>query len=345
MKTLTVKRWLITIVIMAAVLVVLMFFCQFVGAKYVSPGRIFSGFSETDMVILLHYHLPRVLVAALVGAALAVCGAVFQGLLRNPLADPFILGISGGGTVGAVFAVAIGANVALFGLSTVTLFAFVGSISALALVLAFSKIRGTVATHTLILAGVVLNAIFSAVILFLMSIMSVFDMRAIYRWLMGSLYHSIDLTYPQIGVAGGIVVVCSALLLTTARSLNLFALGEESAVQMGVNARVTRLSCLVLTAVLTGVAVSVTGPIGFVGLIVPHIVRLMVGPDHRILLPASFFGGAIFLLVADAVARSVLPLTGLSLGELPVGVVTALCGGPFFLWLLRARSKRAVFGK
>ncbi|RKY26202.1 MAG: iron ABC transporter permease [Planctomycetota bacterium] len=345
MKTLTVKRWLVTIIIMAVVLAVLMFFCQFVGAKYVGPEKIITGLSRTDSLILLHYHLPRVLVAALVGAALAVCGAVFQGLLRNPLADPFILGISGGGTVGAVFAVAIGANVALFGLSAVTVFAFLGSLGALALVLAFSKIRGTVATHTLILAGVVLNAIFSAVILFLMSMMSVFDMRAIYRWLMGSLSYSIDLEYSQIGVAAGGVVVCSILLLTTARSLNLFALGEESAVQMGVRAERTRLFCLILTAILTGVAVSVTGPIGFVGLIVPHIVRLLVGPDHRIVLPASFFGGAIFLLVADAVARSVLPLTGLSLSELPVGVVTALCGGPFFLWLLRSRSKRAVFGR
>lgn len=345
MKRLTFTRWLVTIGVMAAALAVLMFLCQFVGAKYVSPRSVFDGLSETDRIILLRYHLPRVLVGALAGAALAVCGAVFQGLLRNPLADPFILGVSGGGTVGAVLAVAVGANVVLLGVSATTAFAFLGALGALALVLAFARIRGTVATHTLILAGVVLNAIFSAVILFLMSVMSVADMREIYRWLMGSLYQSIDLELTQIGVAAVIVAACGALLLTAARSLNLFALGEETAVQMGVRAERTRLFCLALTAVLTGVAVSVTGPIGFVGLIVPHIARLVVGPDHRILLPASFFGGAMFLVGADALARSVLPLTGLAMSEMPVGVVTALCGGPFFLWLLRARSRRAVFGK
>lgn len=345
MKALNSRRWIITVAVMAAALAVLMFFAQFVGAKYVSPASFFRGMTHAETVVLVQYHLPRVLVAALVGAALAVCGAVFQGILRNPLADPFILGISGGGTVGAVFAVAAGANFVIFGFSTVTVFAFFGALGALALVLAFSKIRGTVATHNLILAGVVLNAIFSAAILFMMSIMPFVEMRSIYQWLMGSLYNAIALEPPQIGVAAVIVFVGALLLLAMAKSMNLFALGEETARQMGVRAERTRLACLILTAILTGVAVSITGPIGFVGLIVPHIMRLLVGPDHRILLPASFFGGAIFLLVADSVARSILPLTGLSLSELPVGVVTALCGGPFFLWLLRARSRRAIFGK
>jgi iron complex transport system permease protein len=330
---------------MAVALAALMFFAQFIGAVYVSPASLFSGANPDDMTILLLYHLPRVLVAALVGAALAVCGAVFQGILRNPLADPFILGISGGGTVGAVLAVATGANVAILGFSTVPVFAFVGALGALALVLAFSRMRGTVATHNLILAGVVLNAIFSAAILFLMTIMTVSDWRQIYQWLMGSLYNANNLSLWQIGAASVIVVICAAVLFTAAKSLNLFALGEETAVQMGVRAERTRLACLVLTAILTGVAVSITGPIGFVGLIVPHIMRLIVGPDHRLLLPASFFGGAIFLVAADGIARSVLPATGLALSELPVGVVTALCGGPFFLWLLKARSRLATFGK
>jgi len=343
-RTLNPTRLLVTIVLMAIAVVVVMCIAEFTGPVYISPLKVFGGLDGTEKAILL-LRLPRVLVAVLVGAALAVCGAVFQGILRNPLADPFILGISGGGTVGAVLAVATGASVVVLGFSTITLFAFAGSLAALALVLAFSRIRGTVASHNLILAGVVLNAIFSAAILFFMSLMSLTDMNAIYRWLMGSLYHAYDWNLAQIGVGAFIIVVCACLLLTVAKSLNLFALGEETAVQMGVRAERTRLACLILTAILTGVAVSVAGPIGFVGLIVPHIMRLLVGPDHRILLPVSFFGGGMFLLVADGIARSVLPLTGLSVSELPVGVVTALCGGPFFLWLLRTRSRRAIFGK
>jgi len=329
---------------MAAALVIVMCVAEFIGPVFTSPTHIFAGHEDTGAKILM-LRLPRIFVAALVGAALAICGAVFQGILRNPLADPFILGISGGGTVGAVLAVAIGAETVVFGFSTRTVFAFAGSLGALVLVLAFSRIRGTVATHNLILAGVVLNAIFSAIILFFMSIMSVSEMNDIYRWLMGSLSHANDWNFAQIGVGAAMIIVCALVLLTLAKSLNLFALGEETAVQMGVRAERTRFACLVLTAVLTGVAVSVTGPIGFVGLIVPHIMRLIVGPDHRILMPAAFFGGAIFLLIADTLARSIMPLTHPSIVELPVGVLTALCGGPFFLWLLRARSRLAIFGK
>lgn len=344
MKTLNPQRWLKTILLMAAALVIVMCVAELIGPVFTSPTHLFSGPNDAGENILMN-RLQRVLVAAMVGAALAMCGAVFQGILRNPLADPFILGISGGGTVGAVLAVATGAEAVVFGFSTRTAFAFAGSLGALVLVLAFSRIRGTVATHNLILAGVVLNAIFSAIILFFMSIMSVSEMNNIYRWLMGSLYHAYDWNFVQIGVGAAMITACALILLTLAKSLNLFALGEETAVQMGVRAGTMRFACLILTAILAGVAVSIAGPIGFVGLIVPHIMRLIVGPDHRMLLPASFFGGAIFLLIADTLARSIMPLTHPSIVELPVGVVTALCGGPFFLWLLRARSRLAIFGK
>jgi len=324
---------------MMIVLAAVMFVCLFIGTV-----NIFTQAGWEEVGTLLHLRLPRILAAAAVGAALAVCGVVLQGLLRNPLADPFILGISGGGTVGVVVAVAVGFEFAVFGFSTTNVCAFIGALGALALVLSFAKARAGFSTHIIILTGVVLNAIFSAVILFTMSVMSATDMHQVYQWLMGSLIYARTLGYAQVAAGAAIITAGSLLLLRFARGLNLFASGEESAVQMGVNVERTKVAVLVLCAVLTGVAVSITGPIGFVGLIVPHILRLIVGPDHRILLPASFFGGAIFLVLADTIARSILPLTGLSLSELPVGVVTAMCGGPFFLWLLRARSRRAIFG-
>jgi len=317
-------------------LLIVMCACIFIGPV--------SLFSETGKIIFIHFRLPRVIAAAAVGAALAICGAVFQGLLRNPLADPFILGISGGGTVGAVVAIAAGFQFTALGFSTVTVCAFLGALGALALLLFLAKRRAGLSTHSLILTGVVLNAIFSAVILFTMSLMSGPEVQFVYRWLMGSLHYSYDPGLERITASALLIAVCLPVILAFARNLNLFSFGEESATQLGANVERTKTVTLVLCAVLTGVAVSITGPIGFVGLIVPHILRMIVGPDHRVLLPASFFCGGIFLVLADTIARSLLPLSGLSMSELPAGVVTAMCGGPFFLWLLRTRAKRAMFG-
>ncbi len=322
---------IITLVVFAALLAATMTVCTMICSV-----NVFSLNTEIADDIL-DIRLPRVAIAAAVGAALACCGAVFQGLLRNPLADPFILGVSGGGAAGAVAAIALGIDFAFFGFSGLTVSAFAGALAALLLLLAFARGRSGTSTHTLILTGVVLNAIFSAIILFAMSMMNNQNVSEAYRWMMGSLKQAIDHDSPQI-VAGCVVVaICCAALLAFARNLNLLALGEETAAQMGAGVERTKLALLILCALLTAVAVSLAGPIGFVGLIVPHILRIIVGPDHRILIPSAFFGGAIFLVVADTLARS------LFYTELPVGVITALCGGPFLLWLLKSRARQASF--
>ena len=319
----------VTLAAAAALLAATMAVCTLVGSV-----NVFALDAKIADAILYDTRLPRVIVAAAVGAALACCGAVFQGLLRNPLADPFILGISGGGAAGAVAATALGLNAAFLGFSGLTISAFAGALLALLLLLGLA--RGT-SSHTIILTGVVLNAVFSAIILFAMAMMDNQTVSVAYRWMMGSLHQAIDHDTPQIIAGCGAITLCCAALLVFARNLNLFALGEETAAQMGADVARTRTGLLILCALLTAVAVSLAGPIGFVGLIVPHILRIIVGPDNRILLPASFFGGAIFLVIADTVARSLFYL------ELPVGVITALCGGPFLLWLLKSRARRATF--
>jgi iron complex transport system permease protein len=284
-----------------------------------------------DAQILFVARLPRVLAAALVGATLAAAGVVLQALLRNPLATPFTLGVSAGAALGAMLALALNLDLGVLGVTSVPLASFAGSLVATGLVywLARSQQRG-LSTNVLLLAGVTLNSFFSALILFVQFLSDFTQTFRTVRWLMGDLDVG---SYAPILAALPFVLLSLGVFAALARSLNLLSLGGEAAAARGVDvARAERLAFF-SASLATGAAVSLAGPIGFIGIVVPHLVRLLVGSDHRIVLPASVCLGATFLVVCDVVSR-----TALSPLELPVGIVTAMIGGPFFLWQLVRHS-------
>jgi iron complex transport system permease protein len=282
-------------------------------------------------VIVLQLRLPRVLLAGIVGAALAASGAVFQGLFRNPMADPAIIGVSSGAALGAILViVTVGAG--SLGALAVPAAAFAGAMATALVVYRLARIGPAVHVATLLLAGIAVAAVISALMSLVMSL-SGEEIRNIYAWLLGGLvaqgWRSIAIVVPVValGLAGAALV---------AHPLNLVALGEERAAQLGVAVDVLKGRAIAVGALLAAAAVSVAGIIGFVGLMTPHLLRLVVGADHRRLVPASALGGATLLILADLVARTVI-----APAELPVGVVTALLGGPFFLFLLRREGASA----
>jgi iron complex transport system permease protein len=280
-----------------------------------------------DAQIFFIARLPRTLAGATVGALFAASGVVFQGLLRNPLATPFTLGVSTGAALGAVIAITFNWSISLAGVSAVPVAAFAGSLIAVAIVYALAQARHRgLSTTVLLLAGVTMNAFFSAVILFVQYFASFADTYRTLRWLMGDLDVS---SYQPIVAALPAIVVALAVFAWLARPLNLLALGTDSAESRGLDVTRTQRAAFLSASLATGAAVSIGGPIGFVGIIIPHLVRLLVGPDHRLVLPAATLFGAAFLVGCDLVARTVLAPV-----ELPVGIITALIGGPFFLWLL-----------
>ena len=252
---------------------------------------------------------------------------MFQGLLRNPLATPFTLGVSTGAALGAVLAITFNVSLAFLGISAVPVAAFAGSLMAVGIVYALAQARHRgLSTTVLLLAGVTMNAFFSAMILFVQYFASFADTYRTLRWLMGDLdiasYQPILAAVPTMAVAFGVFA-------WLARPLNLLSLGADSAESRGLDVARAQRAAFFSASLATGAAVSIGGPIGFVGIIIPHLVRLLVGPDHRLVLPASALFGAAFLVGCDLVARTILAPV-----ELPVGIITALIGGPFFLWLL-----------
>jgi iron complex transport system permease protein len=280
-----------------------------------------------NQVVIVHQvRLPRILLAMLVGGALAASGTVMQGIFRNPLADPGLLGVSAGGSAGAVIAFASG--FALRGLWATPLVAFIGALLAALVVTLLSLERGRANMTMLLLAGTALNAFLGAVIsaILLLSTEEVSQAQLILNWLVGGLAGR---GWRQFYVVAPVVIAGVGAMLVFSRDLNLLLLGEETAQGLGTNVARVRLVLLGLVALVTGVCVSVTGPIGFVGLIVPHLLRFVVGPDHRVLLPTATLAGGVFLVGTDTVARMLIGLQ-----EVPVGVVTGLLGGPFFLLLL-----------
>ncbi|MBL7152975.1 MAG: iron ABC transporter permease [Phycisphaerae bacterium] len=319
------------------VLLVVMFVCSLIGAERVSLKAVFAGgANETgvnpDYEIFVRVRIPRILLGAIVGAALACSGVVFQALLRNPLADPYILGISSGAGLGAMIAVVSGLNWTLFGRSPIAVFAFAGALGTVWLVWLIGRLTGKFHLTGLLLAGVVVNAFFSAVIMFLTSIAKAEQVYATIFWLMGNMTEE---DFVVLWMAGGCVVGGIAALFYLSPQLNALSFGEDDARSIGVNTAGTRAAAFAIAAFMTAVAVSISGLIGFVGLIVPHGVRLVFGADHRQLLPLSAIVGAIFLVGADTLARVVV-----APAQLPVGVVTAIVGGPFFLLLLVRYSRR-----
>lgn len=283
----------------------------------------------TYEAIVLGVRLPRLFAGMLVGSALAVAGCAMQGMFRNPMASPYILGVSSGAAFGAALAIVLGIS---FGGYAVPAGAFVFATVAVFIVYSVSRVRGKVLTETLLLAGIAVGAFFSALVSF-MNYIAGERLPAIVFWIMGGLWAS---SWDKVIVASPLVIVGIAAMLPLSRDLNLMLVGEGEAVDLGVNVEKTKRLILVLSALITAAAVCVSGVIGFVGLIIPHTMRIIVGPDHRILLPSSCLVGAIFLVWTDTLARAIIwP------AELPVGVITALFGAPFFLYLLRRRKRVA----
>lgn len=294
--------------------------------EFLQNGQ-WQGLTETDRTILLSIRLPRILMAGIAGAALSISGVVLQALLRNPLADPYLLGVSGGSAVGAILAMLTGLGAMVTGVQGA---AFIGAVMTMILVLGIAgKGRGNQA-HSLLLAGVIVNAFFSAVIMFLISTSSSKELHGVLFWLMGDLSL---ITGDEIPRSALFLILGFAVCWTGARPLNVLIVGEESAMRLGIRPGRTRVALFLTASLIAAAVVSVCGMIGFVGLMIPHIMRILFGPDHRLLLPAAFLGGAAFMIMADTLAR-----TAIAPAELPVGVITALCGAPYFIYLLARRS-------
>jgi iron complex transport system permease protein len=282
---------------------------------------------NVDAQIFFVARLPRTLAGALVGAALATAGVIFQGLLRNPLATPFTLGVSSGAALGAMLAITFGWTLGSIGLPAIPVASFVGSLGAVAIVYALARAKhGGISTNTLLLAGVTMNAFFSALILFVQYFADFAETYRTLRWLMGDLDVS---AYQPLVAALPLLAISFAIFGWLARPLNLLSLGIDAAETKGVDIVIAQRAAFFSASLATGAAVSVGGPIGFIGIIVPHLVRLMVGSDNRVVLPAAALFGAAFLVACDVLARTVMAPV-----ELPVGIITALIGGPFFLWML-----------
>ena len=288
----------------------------------------FPGVSDpltgAERTILFSIRIPRILLAGLVGAALSCAGVVFQALLRNPLADPYVLGVSSGAAVGAIIAIVTGLGSLPFGIPGL---AFAGGLLSILLVWGLSGVTGERRTDRTLLAGIIVNAFFGALIMFLVSVTSGEQIHSVIFWLMGDLAMAGENDILLVAV---FLVAGFAVMALHARDLNILLTGEETALQLGIPVKRTRILLLISASLVTGAAVSVSGIIGFVGLMVPHIVRMLFGSDHRLLLPASLLFGGAFLMAADTIARIVL-----APAELPVGVVTALCGAPYFAYLMK----------
>ncbi len=321
-------RGLPIVALLFVLMIVTVLAAPFVGPTHISFANVFSTsqpFADNvDAQIFFIARLPRALAGAIVGGTLAAAGVIFQGLLRNPLATPYTLGISAGASLGAMIAITFGAMLPFGGVPAASL---AGALLAVSVVYALASARHKgLSTTVLLLAGVTLNAFFSALILFVQYLSDFAQTFRAIRWLMGDLDVA---TYGPIVSAMPFLLVAMGAFVWLARPLNLLSLGADAAEARGVNVERTQRVAFLSASLATGAAVSIGGPIGFVGIIVPHLVRLVVGADHRLVLPASIFFGAAFLVGCDVIARTVL-----SPMELPVGVVTAMIGGPFFLWLL-----------
>jgi len=342
---LTRSRWCAVMGALLLLSLILTMLCLQVGTQYIGMGHIvgllssalFGTASEpetlrTTGVILLQVRLPRVLLGFLVGSCLGAVGVALQALMRNPLADPYVLGVSSGAALGVAVAVLFGIGTTALALSLLPVCGFAGSLVALLVIYRMAAAYDRLPIHSVLLAGVILNAIFSALIMFITSIMEPNRSFGMMAWLMGSMTAP---AHPVLIALAAYLLVGLVLLVKQVRVLNILALGEEPARSLGIDTERTKRVIFLLSALMTGAVVSFSGMIGFVGMIIPHAVRLVVGADHRLLLPASTLVGGMFLMVADTIARTLFVPS-----EVPVGVITALAGGPFFVYLLVWRKDR-----
>ncbi len=323
---------LLTVVLLLAAGVAL-----FVGSAALSPGavvRALAGRAEPasiESIVTLGLRLPRIVAAVLAGGALAVAGVAFQGLTRNPLAEPAVLGVSAGAAFGVVIAQTVGLGGSILDAAGVTAFAFAGALLAAAAVYGIALVPGGLSVQTMLLAGVIVGIFFTSAIAVIVSIVDVNKLGGVVHWLLGNLA---PIPAGPLALFATLALGGFAMVVRHARELNLLALGEEAAVQLGVDAERLKRRIFLGAALLTGVVVAFAGPIGFVGLVVPHLLRGVVGQDHRLLVPTALLGGGIFLLVADTLARNVV-----APAELSVGVITSFCGAPVFVYLLRTRYR------
>jgi iron complex transport system permease protein len=337
MRALTPRRLLLTCALLAGVLLLVVFLCLKFGTSPISfydlVAMLFhTATGQSDQVssdfrlIILNIRWPRIVLAMIVGASLSVAGASFQALLRNPLADPYVLGVSSGAALGSILSL-----IWLSQLPGATPFgAFAGAVAATTAVYFLGRRSGELDSYALLLGGIITASFLSALIMFLMTTISGREMRGMAFWLMG------DLSTPSPVSAGWlflVLVVGVASIYTTAADLNLLLSGEQEALHLGVDVVRVKLVVFLGASVLTGLAVSVSGSIAYVGLIVPHLIRLLFGSDYRLLIPASALGGAIAVVLADTLARTLVAPT-----ELPVGAMTAMVGAPVFIYLLRRRA-------
>ena len=330
---LTRARMAITLVVLGAVVIVVALVAVAFGSVHIDLMRAIADRSSADHAILFGARIPRVLMGAIVGAVLAAVGAALQGLVRNPLAEGGILGISGGGAFGAIVALVVfsrlgGADAA------VPICAFAASLLSTLAVYRLAQVDGRLEPFTLLLVGVIFNAFWGAAIMLVNSIVNFYFTHSIIFWLMGSFEAP---TYREVAMVTVLGCIGFAILIARARDMNLLSLGDDEAAELGVEVDAVRRTIFIATSVMIGAAVSVSGIISFVGLIVPHIIRTAIGPDHRMLIPASILGGAAFTVAADLIAR-----VAIAPAELPVGAITALCGGPFFIYVLRREGRKSL---
>ena len=299
----------------------------------VSPFNFIPTWRSVDETIILQVRLPRVIGGALVGAALATAGVLFQGLLRNPMADPYIIGTSAGAALGATVAMLLPLSMAFLGFGMVPVLAFAGALATVFLVYYLARVGGKTPVVSMLLAGFVVSAMLTALMFLIITMSDKLypKVHSVYAFLMGGISVA---GWGQIAVIAPIIVVGIVLTRLWAFRLNAFAIGEEGAAHVGIDVERNKAMFLALGSVLTAAAVSISGLIGFVGLVIPHALRLLLGPDHRNLIPCSALAGAAFLVIADMLART-LP----SSGEMPVGIITALIGAPVFIYLLRRGGK------
>jgi iron complex transport system permease protein len=292
-----------------------------------------ASVSPSTDAIVWEIRLPRVILAALVGATLALCGACYQAVFRNPLADPYLLGVASGAGLAQTAALVIGLPLVVAGFSFLTFVGFTGAVVSMLLAYSIARVNGRAPVTTLILAGAALSAINVAGISYLL-LLSEENTRTILAWLLGGLGNT---SWREVAFILPYSLPAAIVICAHSRILNVLQLDENEARQLGVNVERTKLLLIIVASLATAAAVSVSGVIGFVGLVVPHVVRLLCGPDYRRLLPVATLAGASFLILADLIAK-----TAVSPGELPVGIITAFVGGPFFLFLLR-KQRRVVF--
>jgi len=344
MRPLTIGRLFLQCAILAAILFCVMVLALKFGAIHVSLYglgrdllRVFLGksteISSEYSLIVLNIRLPRILLGAIVGASLSVAGTSFQALLRNPLADPYVLGVSSGAALGAILALLIEPHLALtpeIASVFTPLGGFLGATVAIAAVYFLGRRDGRIDSNTLLLGGVITASLLYAVIILLLTVLPSSNVRGMAYWLMGELSNLPSKPLAWVLRAG--FLAATAVIYTTASDLNLLLSGEKEAMHLGVDVHRIRLIVYIAASALTGLAVAVSGSIGYVGLLVPHVMRMIFGSDHRILIPASAFGGAIAVVIADTIARTIA-----APADLPVGAITAIAGAPLFIYLLRRR--------